>query len=101
MPQANLQALTELAARGERLQTGDVRLVGWVDGFLPGLTITPSSSQTESSGVVLVHLLRGPLSTPRPDENVSSDVREAVDWDSDLGGALQVLPEFERKKTPQ
>ncbi len=75
----DLEDLTELAARGTQLRRGDVRMVGWIDGFLPGLTVTPSASQMTPSGIVLVHLRRGPLPSPVPDVNVSADVRESDD----------------------
>ncbi len=73
---ADLEGLTELAARGAQLRAGDMRLVGWIDGFLPGLTLTPSASQATPRGVVLVHLRRGPLPRPVADENISAEARE-------------------------
>lgn len=86
---ADLTDLTILAARGMRLRNGAMRLVGWTDGFFPGLTIDPPASQTQTSNVVLVHLQYGPLPAPTPDVNVAREVRENVMSDD----KLEILPQ--------
>jgi hypothetical protein len=71
---ADLTGLTQLAALGVRLGEGDVRLIGRVDGVLPGLTVSPASSQVDARALVLVHLRRGALPAPVRDRNVVEDV---------------------------
>jgi len=95
---ADLRELTRRAVGGMRLRPGDVRLVGWIDGFLPGLVIEPRASQIEASGIVLVHLRQGALPPPRPDENVSADVREEdVDREE---RTLEIMPADELPAEP-
>ena len=98
-PVTDLTAITELAARGTRLQSGDVRLVGWTDGVVPGLTISPRASQTQARTVVLVHLRHGPLPPPTPDVNLSADVREEDGFGDDLNLEFNpLLPEATEKQ---
>ncbi len=98
-PVTDLTALTELAARGTRLQSGDVRLVGWTDGVVPGLTISPRASQTQARTVVLIHLRHGPLPPPTPDVNLSADVREEDGFGDDLNLEFNpLLPEATEKQ---
>ncbi len=77
-PTANLKSLTQLAALGTRLRRGEVRLVGWSEGLIPGLTISPTASQAKGRCVVLVHLRQGPLPLPVRDQNLSVDKQTEV-----------------------
>ncbi len=96
---ASLKDLTSLAARGTRLQIGEVRLVGWSDGVMPGLTISPSASQTKAHSVVLAHLRQGPLPPPVPDQNLSADVRKAALLEDGVDDNLKDFPGATEKKS--
>lgn len=78
-PAADLEDLTELAIRGAALRPGDARLVAWMEGPVPGLTIEPAASQTRAMALVLVHLRRGPLPSPRGDANSPGDAQPNAD----------------------
>lgn len=52
----------------------EVRLVGVVDGVLPGAETSPSTSQIQGATVVLAHLKYVAPPAPRPDVNNRSDV---------------------------
>jgi hypothetical protein len=69
----NLSRLAALATQRLQVLKGDVRLVGWMDNELPGLVIRPSAAQQTSHTLVLVHLRRGELPAPVPDENLRAD----------------------------
>ncbi len=69
----SLGQLFDLASLELRLRPGDVRLVGWSDENLPGMTIRPDSAQQARRYLFLVHLKRGPLLAPRPDVNAGAD----------------------------
>lgn len=69
----SLGSLITLACRSWRLRPGDVRLVGWTERDLPGLTITPRASQQLLRCLVLAHLRRGPWPPAQPDENLKAD----------------------------
>lgn len=69
----NLSRLAALATKRLQVLKGDVRLVGWMDSELPGLVIRPSAAQQTSHTLVLVHLRRGELPAPVPDENLRAD----------------------------
>ncbi len=92
-PAADLKDLTELAALGTLLRTGEVRMVGWSDGLVPGLTISPSASQTKARSVVLAHLRQGSLPLPAPDQNLPADVPKVVAAEDALDSGLNTLPE--------
>jgi hypothetical protein len=91
---ADLSGLTILASRGTLLSPGDVRLVGWIDGFLPGVQVEPGASQTASQGVVLVHLRHGLLPDPVPDVNVAADVRAVADEKLE---SLETFPDMQEQ----
>lgn len=64
--------LTELAREVQtrlKLLPGEMRLVGWTDQALPGLTIQPRAPQELVCTLVVAHLQRGPLPAPLPDRN--------------------------------
>lgn len=78
-PEASRVRLTRvarLAAEQLRLLPGDVRLVGWADEDLPGMTISPHAPQNTMYTLVVAHLLRGELPRVRPDANVAEDFYE-------------------------
>lgn len=80
-----LGRLFELACQRWNLEVGDVRLVGWTERDLPGLTIRPRASQDTVRTMVLVHLRRGPLSPARPDVNLRAEFPAtpvAEPWDN-------------------
>ena len=52
-----------------RFAVGDVRLIGWTDESLPGLTITPSASQDTIRTLIVVNLRYGDWPDPKPDRN--------------------------------
>ncbi len=95
---ANLSPLTELAAQAMPVRVGEVRLIGWSDGFLPGLTIAPEASQAKAHGVVLVHLRQGTLPLPMPDANLVVDVRQAGPTGENPD--VDLLPEALEEKDP-
>ncbi len=69
-----LGRLFGLACQRGGLGKGDVRLVGWTDQDLPGLTIRPGASQKVFRTMVLVHLKRGKLPTARRDTNLLTEL---------------------------
>ncbi len=71
-----LTRVARLAAEQLRLLPGDVRLVGWTDEDLPGMSITPHAPQNTMYTLVVAHLVRGALVPPRPDANVAEDFYE-------------------------
>jgi len=66
----SLGRLFELACHSGSLDNGAMRLVGWTDQDLPGLTISPKASQKIVRTMVLVHLRQGKYPGPRPDTNL-------------------------------
>ncbi|WP_145086758.1 hypothetical protein [Anatilimnocola aggregata] len=71
-----LHRLSELAARQLKLLPGDMRLIAWTDDSIPGLQIRPSSAQSSTFTLVLVHLKRAALPEPEPDTNLRVEVRQ-------------------------
>jgi hypothetical protein len=65
--------LIDLASEGIKLRRGDVRLIGWTDQPMPGMTIIPESRQVARRTLFLAHLRRGPLADPKPDVNTLFD----------------------------
>jgi hypothetical protein len=72
--EVSLHRLVDLATSRLRLDAGDIRLVGWMDEALPGLTITPVASQTTTRTLVLAHLKEAPLPPLKPDVNMKLTV---------------------------
>lgn len=70
----SLGQMVELASQGLVIAPGEMRLVGWTDTPIGGLSIRPGAAQESSRTLVLVHLLRGSLPLPRPDLNRKADV---------------------------
>ena len=57
---------------------GTARLVGRIDSSMPGMTVTPSTSQTSGQTIVLAHLQHAPLLDPKPDVNLITDLRSVI-----------------------
>jgi hypothetical protein len=68
-----LTRLARLASDRLRLLPGDVRLVGWTDQRMPAMRIRPEAPQNRTYTLVLAHLSRGSLPSPRPDRNLAED----------------------------
>lgn len=68
--------LVDLASQGIKLGRGDVRMIGWTDEELPGMKIHPAAAQETRRTMFLVHLRRGTLPEPVPDENCVLDFKE-------------------------
>ncbi|MBN2578552.1 MAG: hypothetical protein JXB10_06125 [Pirellulales bacterium] len=66
----NLRPLLDLAQRTGDMRPGDRRLVAWTDRELPGLEITPHSSQGRFATLVVAHLAYGDPPAPQPDVNI-------------------------------
>jgi hypothetical protein len=84
--------LVDLAAEALRLRRGDVRLIGWTTGKIPGMSIRPGAAQEVQQTLFIVHLKRGGLTDPRPDVNAMQDFLEeregakaALDEDQESG----------------
>jgi hypothetical protein len=52
----------------------ETRLVGVIDGALPGMDVEPSASQLQGVTVVVAHLEFGPFADPQIDVNSPADV---------------------------
>lgn len=63
----NFRNLVELAEHPDRLEPGDVTLVGWLDEEIPGLVIRPTAPQSRRAALVVAHLRYGFGEDPRPD----------------------------------
>lgn len=64
-----LEDLMRLALDVNQLEPGEVRLVGRMDGVLPGIDIQPAASQVRGAALVVAHLDYGALPEPKPDVN--------------------------------
>lgn len=72
----NLEPLLKLLLDPKRLEPGEVRCVALINQVLPGVTITPESSQLVGATVLAAHLDYGPLPKPDPDANAPVDVNK-------------------------
>lgn len=57
---------------------GSTRLVGRIDGSLPGMTITPNANQVTAQTIVLAHLKHAPIGKREIDMNLLSDTRKVL-----------------------
>ncbi len=86
----NVNSLLQLAfhfpARDDPManQREEFRLVGIVDGALPGLEAEPDASQIQGATVVVAHLAFGEMPKPKPDANSLSDVVTQQPLDDEL-----------------
>ena len=87
-----LWRLIEVATSKLPIAPGEVRLIGWNDDDLPGMTISPQASQTHVRSLIIAHLRRGPLPDPRPDANASIDVQ--VDLEEEKEPPDDVMESF-------
>jgi hypothetical protein len=74
--QLSLGRLFELACQAGSLGNGAMRLVGWTDQDLPGMTIRPKASQKILRTMVLVHLRQAKYAEVRPDTNLINEFGE-------------------------
>ena len=77
----SLRQLLEVAQDREHLRPGDMRLVGWTDEDLPGMSIQPKASQVVLRTLVVAHLKYGPLADPKPDVNARPKVQNLFDFE--------------------
>ncbi|TWU07757.1 hypothetical protein [Stieleria varia] len=78
----NMSQLIRQFASSEAIPSGSTRLVGRIDGDLPGMEIAPSASQHAVQTLVLVHLQHADLPEPARDANLATEfvrVRRSVD----------------------
>ncbi|MFK8113238.1 MAG: hypothetical protein AB8B91_13600 [Rubripirellula sp.] len=60
------------------MANGSTRLVGRIDGSVPGITITPDANQTIAQTIVLAHLKHAPIPEPQVDMNLVRDLRKVL-----------------------
>ncbi len=77
--EVNVGRLVELATRKLLLGDGEVRLVGWSEQKMPGVSIYPDSSQKTYRTFVLAHLRLGGLPPATPDANSRADFMRDTD----------------------
>ncbi|MEZ6115951.1 MAG: hypothetical protein R3C28_05185 [Pirellulaceae bacterium] len=65
----SLRSLESLALLTQRMNDGDVILVGWSADEVPGMRIYPESNQTEFHTLLVSHLRYGALPAPTSDIN--------------------------------
>lgn len=73
----NLGEMLEVATETLELGRGEMRLVGWTDQELGGISIDPVASQTVQRTLVVVHLAFGEFMTAERDVNTWHDFNEA------------------------
>jgi hypothetical protein len=57
---------------------GSTRLIGRIEGSLPGMTISPNANQRASQTIVLAHLQHPPLPTATVDVNLIGDLQSVL-----------------------
>ncbi len=64
----------------------EYRLVGRIDGLMPGVEVTPAASQVQGATIVVAHLRFGDLPRAHPDANSRKDVKitKATLFDDDF-----------------
>lgn len=70
-----LGRIVKVSTSRMKLLPGDVRLLGWTEDEMPGLTITPTAPQNQTRTLVLSHLQQGAFPEPQRDLNVYRDIR--------------------------
>ncbi|RCS41140.1 hypothetical protein DTL42_21435 [Bremerella cremea] len=65
--EVNLRHLLNAVKEVKHLNPGETRLIGWTDEDMPGLTISPASSQRTIRTMVLGHLSYGEFPVPKAD----------------------------------
>ena len=82
--EVGLRGLLVAAAAPEQMRPGDIRLVGWTDEEIPGVTVRPRSSQQTFRTLLLAHLKYGPWPEPSADVNSKPVVAEVSGEGFDL-----------------
>ncbi|MEE9602427.1 MAG: hypothetical protein V3V75_03915 [Thermoguttaceae bacterium] len=72
----NLRQLIDVAQNFTTLEPDQLRLVGWIDRRVSGLTVGPNPPQSQYAGVVVAELAYSFGKDPRPDRNTRSDVEK-------------------------
>lgn len=70
-----LGRIVKVATSRMKLLPGDIRLLGWTEDEMPGLTIIPTAPQNQTRTLVLSHLQQGAFPEPQRDLNVYRDIR--------------------------
>ena len=70
-----LGRFTRLATERLTLHAGDVRLIAWAAGEVPGIEYRPDSAQVNAASFIIAHLRRGSLPVPERDANVLADIK--------------------------
>jgi hypothetical protein len=68
----SLRGLLDIGQNIQDLGPGEVRLIGWSDGDLPGLSIKPAAPQAKRGILVIAHLRYGFGDSPQPDANLKT-----------------------------
>ena len=76
-----VHSLLQLALAPSRLNEGDVRLAGWCDQKMPGLTIQPAASQQKFRTVLVANLKYGDFPETQSDLNTERDINLEPDDD--------------------
>ena len=82
--EVSLRRVLDIAQSHGHLRPGDTRLIAWTDHDLPGMSITPSSSQSTLRTLVVAHLRHGAWQNAEPDENARPRVKSFWDEDESL-----------------
>jgi hypothetical protein len=72
--EVSLGQLIELASQRLMLREGEVRLIGFSDDEIPGMTISPGAAQVMRRTLFVVHLRRAPMTTAVRDVNCKADL---------------------------
>lgn len=76
-PMQTIRPITRLC-NADAMPDNSMRLVGRIDGSMPGMTVTPDASQVDAQTVVLAHLKHAPTVKPQKDKNLISQFRAAI-----------------------
>ena len=99
LPMQSASLLRRLAS-SDAMPPGSSRLVGRIDGSLPGMTISPDSNQTAAQTVVIAHLNPAPLPDARVDVNLIGDLRRVNTLEPDANEtAEEATDERDKDKT--
>lgn len=71
----SLRSLVRIAEEPFDLVDGDVRLVGWTDEEVPGMSVEPRTPQRQHIAMVVANLQKGLGPPTKPDVNSRADVR--------------------------
>ncbi|MFI4875220.1 MAG: hypothetical protein ACIALR_07780 [Blastopirellula sp. JB062] len=92
--EVSLRHLLNVAKDVRHLRDGDVRLIGWTDQDVPGVTIAPAAAQRTLRTLVLAHLKFAPLPSPRSDANTRRVLgKEPEKVLQESADSIELLPE--------